>query len=128
MSRARVFVIGLLMLWLPLQAIAAVSMPFCPHGGTGGVAQPADHEHHDHKHPVPDSSHHESQDGDHHLATGALQQCNNCGACNLACAPAVPVCALLIAGAALTVQSYFSAAPPGIFIPDRPQPPPNSSF
>ena len=61
-------------------------------------------------------------------AAGALQQCNNCGACNLACAPAVPVSALLLAGVAITVQPHFSADSPGLFIPDQPQPPPNSRF
>ena len=118
------------MLWLPLQAIAAVSMPFCPHGGMAGVAQTSVHAHHQHQHEdsTPGSDHHGSEHGDQHNAAGALQQCNNCGACNLACAPAVPVSALLLAGVAITVQPHFSADSPGLFIPDQPQPPPNSRF
>ena len=71
MRRARTFVIGLLMLWLPLQAIAAVSMPFCPHGGMPGVAETAVHEHHHHKDSAPGSGHHGNQHGDQHPAAGA---------------------------------------------------------
>jgi ferredoxin len=128
MRRVRIFVIGLLMLWLPLQAVAAVSMPFCPHSGTAGVAQTSVHAHHQHEDSTPVSGHHGSQRGDQHPPAGALEQCNNCGACNLACAPAVPVSAVLLSGTAITVQPDFSAHSPALFIPDQPQPPPNLRF
>ena len=128
MRRIRTFVVGVLMLWLPLQAIAAVSMPFCTHGGMAGVAQTSAHAHHHHEDSTPGSGHHGSPHRDRHSAAGALEQCNNCGACNLACAPAVPVSPLLLAGVAITVQPHFSAHSRGLFIPDQPQPPPNSRF
>ncbi len=116
------------MLWLPLQAIAAVSMPFCPHGGMAGVAQTSAHAHHHHDDTAAGSGHHGSPYGDQHPAAGSLQQCNNCGACNLACAPAVPVSPLLLAGVTTTAQPQFAAHSRGLFIPDQPQPPPNSRF
>ena len=128
MRRVRPFVIGLLMLWLPLQAIAAVSMPFCPHGGTAGVAQTSVHSHHQHQDSTAASGHHGGQPGDQHPTAGALEHCNNCGACNLACAPAVPVSPVLLSGVAITVQLHFSADSRGLFVPDQPQPPPNSRF
>jgi hypothetical protein len=127
MRRIRGFVIGLLTLWLPLQAIAAVSMPFCPHGGMA-AAQASMHAHHQHEHSTPDSGQQGAHGGDQHPAAGALQQCNNCGACNLACAPAVPVSTMLLSGTTVPVQLHFSAHSPGLFIPDQPQPPPNSRF
>jgi ferredoxin len=126
MRRVRTCVVGLLMLWLPLQAIAAVSMPFCAHSGMAGLAQTSAHAHHHHEGSGPDPGHHGSQHGDQHPAAGDLQQCNNCGACNLACAAAVPVSPLVLAAMAITVQPYFSADSVGLFIPDQPQPPPNS--
>jgi hypothetical protein len=123
MRRFRTLVIGLLILWLPLQAIAAVSMPFCPHGG---LAQTSVRAHRHHADSTPGSGHHGVLHGDHQHPTGGLQQCNNCGACNLACAPAVPVSVVLLCVPATTVQPHFTADSSGLFIPDQPQPPPNS--
>ena len=113
------------MLWLPLQAIAAVSMPFCPHGGMAGVPHSSVHAHHQHESSTPVSGHDGNHHGHQHPA-GALEHCNNCGACNLACAPAVTVSAVLLPGIAITVPLHFSGHSPGLFIPDQPQPPPNS--
>lgn len=126
MRRVRGFVVGLLMLWLPLQAIAAVSMPFCLHGGMAGVAQTSVHGHHHHEDSTPGPGHNERQPSDQHSAAGDLQQCNNCGACNLACAAAVPVSPPVLAAIAIAAPPYFSADSLGLFIPDQPQPPPNS--
>lgn len=124
MRRFRFCVIGLLMAWLPLQAIAAVAMPFCPHARAAGQAQVlgAAHQRHE-NHSAPGQHHHQHEA--HHHAQGSLQHCNNCGACNLACAPAVPASPLLLAGPILTVPPQFSAQSAGLFIPDQPQPPPD---
>ena len=135
MRLVRTFIVGFLMLWLPLQAIAAVSMPFCAHAGMEGgrhagmteAARTDAHAHHQHEH-SPAPSQHDHRDTGPHAAAGTLEQCNNCGACNLACAPAVPMSPLLLARLDVTVQPDFSARSPGLFIPDRPQPPPNSRF
>jgi ferredoxin len=126
MRRARTFVVGVLMLWLPLQAITAVSMPFCPHGEMAGLAQAWGHAHHQHGQSTPLSGHDGSRHGNHQPSTGTLQHCNNCGACNLACAPAMPTSAALLSGSAITVHPHFSAHSHGLFIPDQPLPPPNS--
>ena len=112
------------MLWLPLQAIAAVSMPFCAHGMGGGAALAPSAVHHHHEQSAPASSH-PAGHGDQHSAAGHLQPCNNCGACNLACAPAVPVSAVSITEPSSTVQPHFSRQFPQLFIPEQPQPPPN---
>lgn len=125
MRRGRKFVIIVLMLWLPLQALAAVSMPFC--AGMAGSAPTSAHAHHQHEGSTPAGNSYGSAHSDHrHAAAGTLQQCNNCGACNLACALGVPVSTQLLTQVAPTVQLHFSAHSPGLFIPDQPQPPPNS--
>jgi hypothetical protein len=125
MRRIRIFVIGVLMLWLPLQAVAAVSMPFCAHTGSAAAAQSAAPEQHHHSDSIPASDSHGHQHGDPHPAAGALQ-CNDCGACNLACAPAVPASPMLLLAAPVTVQPDFLAQSYGLFVPEQPQPPPNS--
>jgi hypothetical protein len=124
MRRVRIFVIGLLMLWLPLQAVAAVSMPFCTHAGSADAAYAAVQEQHHHSHSMPDSDSHGHQ-ADQHPAAGSLQ-CNDCGVCNLACAPGVPASAMLPLAAPVTVEPDFLAQSHGLFVPEQPQPPPNS--
>jgi hypothetical protein len=127
MRRIRIAVIGLLMLWLPLQAIAAVSMPFCAGGGIGSTAPASVHTHHQHDASAPASGHHGHQH-EEGAASDGLQPCNNCGACNLACAPAVPISGVLPQAPALTAELHFCAQSLALFIPDQPQPPPNSRF
>lgn len=127
MRRVRIFVVGLLMLWLPLQAVAAVSMPFCAHAGPVDAARTAAPEQHHHAGSVPDSDGHGHQHGDQHPAAGSLQ-CNDCGTCNLACAPAVPASARLPLAAPVAVEPGFLAQSYGLFVPEQPQPPPNFHF
>jgi hypothetical protein len=130
MRRIRVFVVGLLMLWLPLQAVAAVSMPFCAHAGSRDAAHAAVPERHHHTGSMPGSDGHgqEQSDQHRHPAAGSLQQCNDCGACNLACAPAVPASVVLALAAPATVEPDFLAQSCGLFVPEQPQPPPNSDL
>jgi ferredoxin len=116
MRRFRLPIIALLLLWLPLQAIAAVAMPFCAHGSSPAAMQA----HGDHDHPQ-DHSH----SGPHQHA-GGLQDCNGCGACNLACAPAAPASATLLSPPPVTVPPHVYIRSAGLFIPEQPQPPPNS--
>ena len=82
-------------LWLPLQGYGAVAMPFCKHG----PAMPASFDaasvhadtkdgneghagmpHHDHE-----ADHQPTGSADGHIGLG----CNDCGACQLACAPLI---------------------------------------
>jgi hypothetical protein len=125
MRRIRIFVVGVLMLWLPLQAVAAVSMPFCAHGTAGSTTLAPSEEHHHHAESGPASGPHAGH-GDQHTAAADLQPCNNCGVCNLACAPAVPAAAVVISAPFGDVQPQFSRQFPELFIPEQPQPPPNA--
>jgi hypothetical protein len=116
MCRFRLPIIALLLLWLPLQAIAAVAMPFCAHASSPAAMHAnGNHDHH------PDEPH----SGPHQHA-GSLQDCSGSGACNLACAPAVPVSATLLSPPPVTVPPHFYIRSAGLFIPEQPQPPPNS--
>jgi hypothetical protein len=101
----------LLLIWLPLQGVAAAVMPFCDH-------QQA---------PVGSGDHHT----DHHLAghgpldhSAASGTCDDCGVCHLACAPTVPSQATLPAVFLSAQRAAFECGAPPAFIPDLPQRPP----
>jgi hypothetical protein len=115
MRRLRSLVILLMALWLPLQAVVAVAMPFCQ-----DVPAPA--------HSAPSHDHH----GGHHGEGGDAAdgndvfplKCNDCGPCHLACAPMVGVAASI---AVLSVSQHLCAQPPAVppaRILDQPHPPP----
>lgn len=118
----------LLILWLPVQGIAAVAMPFCAHA-LGHENAAADvqtgHEHHGHAH-GPASDMHPGQDSEpaNHPDLG----CNGCGPCHLACAPAVPAAATLVLMSAEGDYSPLCTTLARLFIPEQPQPPPNPSI
>ena len=120
-------------LWLPTQGYGAVAMPFCQHSMAMPSVQPSDAEqsrHHD-GHPghmtqtdTTDNSaglssvNHVNGDG-----AGKLG-CDNCGACHLACSPAISAIASvhLLAG-----NSALESAPadtPHFFYPEQLQRPP----
>jgi hypothetical protein len=94
-GRWKKWIVVVIALWLPLQGYGAVAMPFCKHGpampvSLAAVPSHADaqdgHEghvgvpHHDHE---ADRQPAGSTDG--HAGLG----CNDCGACQLACAPLI---------------------------------------
>jgi hypothetical protein len=90
----RRLVVCLLLLWLPLQGMAALTMPFCRHGQEPGAAAATEHAaqlhtahvHAGHRHdPGPPA-----QPGAEQPPAADHLACNECGACHLACAPAVP--------------------------------------
>lgn len=105
-------------LWLPLQAVAALTMPFCTHGPVSGEASAlASLEH---------PCHEQGQ-----AEGGAAQQdgfaCDQCGFCHLACAGMAP--APLVAAVPLPVGDRYArvaAAFPPDHIPELLQPPPRS--
>ena len=120
----RKLVLCLLLAWLPLQGVAAVTMPFCRHGSheTAPAMQSELHAglhgQHAHEHggthhaPAPESGH------------GALT-CNDCGSCHLACAPAL----LAQAGDTAIVANPGEPPVPSIDAPPavvlhQPHPPP----
>ena len=86
-----------LILWLPLQGIAAVAMPFCAHGvgAQDAFTEQVGHSHHAHAHHPGAEAHPGQQPAStKHSDLG----CNGCGPCHLACAPAVPVAMTLALG------------------------------
>jgi hypothetical protein len=132
MRRFRSAVIGLVTLWLPLQGFAAVAMPFCSHAlqspapqsiGATIALQAGDA-----------NGHHHGAAGAHHSdvsAHGVKAQhhasgfaCNDCGACQLACAPMLSGSARLGADSASFDFLSFPAWPPRVFTPEQPNPPP----
>ncbi len=135
----RFLVVLMLSLWLPVQAVAGVTMPFCKHGGSGGsrtatageaqshhrhADAPADH----HGAAVPDgttakhSSEHQHGHGD---ASGtSAAGCNDCGACHLACAAVIAPTANLPAqhlSFDFCVLAYVAPSDQAL---DQPHPPP----
>lgn len=126
MRQVRLFIIAFQMLWLPLQAVAAVSMPFCAHAGPADAAHTAVPEQRHHAGSIPGSDGHGHQHDGQAPAAGPLQQCNDCGACNLACAPAVPTSVVVLLAAAVTAELDFLVQSHDRFVPEQPQPPPNS--
>ena len=120
-----------LVLWLPVQGIASVAMPFCRHAEGADVAPPdapraADHAPAVH---VGDSEHcHPSADGEHDSRAGDHSfsfSCNDCGACHLACAPAMT--SALWDALALPATSQRIAVDPSsplTFVPEQPKRPP----
>ena len=122
----RRLLISVLLLWLPLQALAAVTMPFCRHTQDARVMQPSQeqahaahhvHAQHDHAAPV----HPGADPGAPH---GAID-CNDCGSCHLACAPAVlsriVISEMVLANAG---PDPLPCLAPLTFVPDQPNPPP----
>ena len=105
----RRLVLILVMLWLPLQGMAAVVMPFCKQAHL----DPSGHA----------VGHHDQQAEDQHQSP-APHACDDCDICHLACAPGVPCEAALTI--ALPATEHATSEPWGQprFIPDQPQRPP----
>ena len=126
MRRLRLFVALGVLLWLPLQGIAAVAMPFCRHALNGpqshAVASAIEHAAHR------DHAAHDGHDGhDTHgpSDTGSSLRGNDCGACHLACAPAVaPAAAGTLLAPVASERLIADPSKPRAFIPEQPKPPP----
>ena len=123
-----------LILWLPLQGIASVAMPFCRHAertdvsaALGPDAHAADHATGAHREGSP--RHHAGSDGSHaagHASDhGPKLSCNDCGTCQLACAPAM-ACSLWRALASPATSQRIAIDPSALltFVPEQPNPPP----
>jgi hypothetical protein len=135
MRRLRSLLAALMILWLPLQGIAAVTMPFCVHGlGAPAVhsmpiealaeaglqdSQPAAHD-------ATDAHHHRNEHtGTQHGSdpTGTLA-CNDCSMCHLACSPAVSTSAPTVERAGSESPMHFFPTLPPLFVPELRKPPP----
>lgn len=137
MKRWKTILVVLISLWLPVQGYGAVAMPFCQQQGlaaAGATHTEPSEEHHDahpghmaHNDSPTDAagiSHAEHGGSD---ATSGLA-CNNCGACHLACAPAI----ITIAPVAILIGNPVLESLPGdllhSFYPEQFQRPPLSAL
>jgi hypothetical protein len=132
MRVSRPIVALLMILWLPLQGVAAVAMPFCKHAfappaSAGATAQTNLHDgtqHAHHGHSGSSSHQHDAAD------TGAQDRedsglaCNDCGACHLACSPAAPASSAIVG--AIDAEGFVQSSPtlPKLFIPEQRNRPP----
>jgi ferredoxin len=136
MNRWRSILSVLIALWLPLQGYTAVTMPFCQHSmamasahfGNAGHSRHHHDGHSDMTHSHAQGSASQSADADSSqtavMGEASGLACNNCGACHLACAPAIVAVVffpLLIAG---SVLESARADSPQFFYPEQPQRPP----
>jgi hypothetical protein len=125
----RRFIVCLLLLWLPLQGLAALTMPFCRHAEQSSRSAATAHDvrvhdahaHAGHVHDPRATLHAGAADAP---GAGTLA-CNDCGACHLACAPAVPSHGLDAAASppGTPQPGPTPSAPPAVVL-DQPNPPP----
>jgi ferredoxin len=129
MRAFRLLVASFLLLWLPLQGVATVTMPFCDHPAHAAQsAHPVVGADESEEHDVDRSGNPLSADTGHHHDDGGgsfSMNCNDCGACHLACSPAAPMSALVVADQA-PGEGYveFSATRPPLFTPEPRKRPP----
>jgi hypothetical protein len=123
MRATRKLILCVVLLWLPLQGFTAVAMPFC-RSTTGHWSQPTEREHEEqcpHQHGA------QGRDGtDRHAHAPMDVQCNDCGSCQLACAPAVPCKTVEIPTMSIRTLRFGESNLNVRFIPDPPNPPPLS--
>lgn len=130
-------VIVFIALWLPLQGYGAVAMPFCDHGPSmpdsfatvsahtdahdgnqGHVAKPT----HDH------ATDHDSSRSDKSSQKHAGLGCNDCGPCQLACAPLIFSTAPHLSSTGSPVYDPLPIASLTSFSPEQLQRPPVPAF
>ena len=125
----RLTVAWFLLLWLPLQAVAAITMPFCAHAAPGhasghAMAAQSHREHHAVDRPISSRS---GESGHHHGKGGGSfpMNCNDCGACHLACSPTAPRDVVVVADQGPgAVYAEFSPTLPPLFVPEQRKRPP----
>jgi hypothetical protein len=109
MRRWRISLVLLMSLWLPLQGIAAVVMPFCKHSLIAGTADL----HQIHK--AAANSDHSAHHGQHHgqpsddsqgLGKNIASACDDCGHCNLSGACTLPAAELQTSFTAVMAVPY----------------------
>lgn len=122
MRRCKTFLLILLALWLPLQAVAAAAMPFCRHAAEPATQTEATQQS---EHCL---EHARSAAGDAAEASGSDLACDNCEMCHLASSGYLPITAN---GLALTAASAYMALPalaPLSHIGDPPLQPPRRLY
>lgn len=131
------WIVAFIALWLPLQGYGAVAMPFCEHGpampdssvavsahmgtqnghqGTSGVAS--------HEHEADAQAASWGGSTDKHAGLG----CNDCGACQLACAPLIVSTLTYFATTGSPAYDPLPVASLTSFSPEQLQRPPLPAF
>ena len=114
----RNLILGFLLLWLPLQGFAAAGMSFCRHHQTPPPAMQAGMQDHDIGHNC----------GHDAPSVTPQTQCDDCGYCHLAGAPALlPTLAGMPDNASFSFKFAFNTDFP-LFFPEQPQRPPHAFF
>lgn len=114
MSRLNTLIVLVLSLWLPVQGMAAVVMPFCKHSMVADESMM----HEAHRPPVQGVNDHHGHSAEHahampsgsDAASATLNACDDCGQCALSAASALPV-------AGLPTATIVATAPPDSFLP-----------
>ncbi len=131
MIRWRLLLSVLMTLWLPVSGYAAVAMPFCQHGLAGGqshiapTATLADNDHAHHHHHAANHSPGDAQSQSGHAGSLA---CNDCGACHLACSPAIVAAVTVQLPYEASVYQPVAAGAAHLFYPEQPLHPPLSAL
>jgi hypothetical protein len=120
MIRWKLMVVLLMSLWLPLQGIAALVMPFCKHGlGNSATSLDAMHHQHDERH-----SAHTGYAQDETASASLLSACDDCGHCHLSSTLSLPSPAFPDTDTVTFAAPSFSSNLPRGFVPRRLHPPP----
>jgi len=120
MRRLKSFLLILIAIWLPVQTVAAMVMPFCGHAGGLTVQVTANAPAPCHEHAAPATPATNSAGG----ASASDLGCDNCEMCHLASAGYIPPAATALP---LPVASVFVARPMPVLhshIAEPPQQPP----
>ena len=137
MSRWNNWIVVFIALWLPLQGYGAVAMPFCEHGpampdSSAAVSVHTDvqdgHQGHtggsNHKHEADSQSASSDISTDGHAGLG----CNDCGACQLACAPLIVSTVMHFATTGSPIYDPLPVASLTSISPEQLQRPPLPAF
>jgi hypothetical protein len=116
----RKFILGFLLLWLPLQGFAATGMSFCRHDHTPPPAMQIGM-HHDHH--GGDCSH-----GQDTPSASSQTPCDDCGYCHLGGAPALLPTFFGFNDTARFSFEFIFDSHLSLFFPEQPQRPPLTHF
>ena len=113
------FLLAFMLLWLPLQAYAAQTMPFCQN-------------HHGHATALAEAPQHEGCHGQQGHNASSISKislaCDDCSSCHAIYQPALLFSPILLGIDAVRAQQPLLAASFSLFFPEQPQRPPLAIF
>lgn len=118
----RNLVLGFLLLWLPVQGIAASGMAFCRHDHSLPAAHASMHD----QHGIP--SGHDCCPQQDSSATSPQTLCDDCGYCHLGGAAALLPAPVGMRSDAVFSFKFTSDTHFPLFFPEQPQRPPHAQF